>query len=297
MRLRHYILTRFNIPIWKADKNGAPTLNEQWLTKRFLLFDRFCFPSISAQTSDDFLWVVLFDRDTPPKWKDCLEQYKRRCPQFNPVFVRHDAGRYFLRVFCEVIAKDLAEWKKKGVSFDAVLTTYFDNDDALRTTFVEDIRHEAEKLPLDKPSFITYRRGLQYFTDMNIATRVKYVNNHFLSLLESLSDETKLTTVYGFGSHSSLSLFHHCHKHIIDLPDKPAWVEVVHDSNVMNDVLAHRMPGLVTDLDLIKRDFAIDITLSNHSRWLFATRYSRRLLRSNWNLLRLKWARLRGRKQ
>lgn len=40
---RHYILTRFNLRIWTKDKNGRQTQTDEWLKKRFALFETFAF--------------------------------------------------------------------------------------------------------------------------------------------------------------------------------------------------------------------------------------------------------------
>ncbi|MBR5084454.1 MAG: hypothetical protein IKX33_07610 [Prevotella sp.] len=289
MLFRHYILTRFNIPIWRADKNGAPTLTDEWLQHRFELFDKFCLPSIMAQTKKDFLWVVLFDRNTPQQWKERIENYKSQCQQFHPVFVKHEAGRLFLRVFQEVIADDLGKEQKNGTTYDAVLSTYFDNDDALRTSFVEDLHRDADSLSLREPLFISYRRGIQYFTDMNIATAVNYRNNHFLSLLEPVIEDKVPHTVFGFGSHSSLSVFEGCQVKIIK-NNYPAWAEVVHHDNVFNDVLVRRWPSLVTRRSTMRDDFAIDLSLSEHSRKIYLTNFFPRFLKANGRFLRDKFS-------
>ena len=289
MRFRHYILTRFNIPIWRADKNGSPTLTDEWLQRRFELFDQFCLPSIMAQANKEFIWVVLFDRNTPQSWKERIENYKSQCTQFHPVFVKHEAGRLFLRVFQEVIADDLRKQHEKGTTYDAVLSTYFDNDDALRITFVEDLHRDADALSLQEPTFISYRRGVQYFTDMNIATAVNYRNNHFLSLLEPVVKDKVPHTVFGYGSHSSLSVFEGCQVKVIN-NSRPAWAEVVHGSNVLNDVLVRRWPSLVTRRSTLKDEFAIDIALSEHSRKIYLTQFLPRLLKANRRFLRVKFS-------
>lgn len=288
MLFRHYLLTRFNIPIWRADKNGAPTLTDEWLQRRFELFDQFCLPSIMAQTDKDFLWVVLFDRNTPQQWKERIEAYRSRCQQFHPVFVKHEAGRMFLRVFQEVIAADIRKEHEKGTAYDAVLSTYFDNDDALCTSFVEDLHRDVATLSFHEPTFISYRRGVQYFTDMNIATAVNYRNNHFLSLLEPVVEGKSPRTVFGFGSHSSLSIFEGCQVKVVK-NKRPAWAEVVHGSNVLNDVLVRRWPSLVTRRTALKDDFAIDVSLSPHSRKLFLTRFFPRMIKANGRFLRDKF--------
>ena len=33
--LRHYLLTRFNLPLWNKDKHGLATRDEAWLENRW----------------------------------------------------------------------------------------------------------------------------------------------------------------------------------------------------------------------------------------------------------------------
>lgn len=188
--LQHFILTRFNLLLWKKDKSGNPVRSNKWLEHRFDLFERYCLPSICGQICKDFGWIVLFDSTTPTHYKEKIADYKKKCPQLIPVFVEPEQGRYFADIFRrEVIKRQSAK---------RVITTYLDNDDALNVRFVEDIQKRA--LALNDGTFINYTHGYQFYTDYNYMMKVCNRRNHFMSVVET-GNPTLLKTVYNYGSH------------------------------------------------------------------------------------------------
>ena len=100
----------------------------EWLEHRFLLFERYCLPSIKSQTCKDFEWIVLFDNETPEHYKDKIVGYQKECPQLVPVFVKQESGRRFAQIFRNTVVQRL--------NAERVITTYLDNDDALNVRFV-----------------------------------------------------------------------------------------------------------------------------------------------------------------
>ena len=92
----HYILTRFNLRLWTKDKNRNNTRTEEWLKNRFELFERFCLPSIMNQTSQSFKWIVLFDINTPEKYKERIKSYEKACQHFFPCYVEAEKSRLML---------------------------------------------------------------------------------------------------------------------------------------------------------------------------------------------------------
>ena len=64
-KFKHFIITLFNLKIWKEDKTHRATQTADWLAQRFDLFERFCLPSVAHQTNKNFTWLCLFDKDTP----------------------------------------------------------------------------------------------------------------------------------------------------------------------------------------------------------------------------------------
>lgn len=58
----HLIITRFNLNLYARDKHDAPTRTERWLEHRFEIFERYCLPSVAAQTNLEFQVALSFRR-------------------------------------------------------------------------------------------------------------------------------------------------------------------------------------------------------------------------------------------
>ena len=95
MILQHFLLTRFNILLWRQDKEGKKVRTTKWLEHRFTLFEKYCLPSIKNQTCQDFEWIVLFDSMTPDSFKERIACYQEDCQQFVPVYVAPEDGWRF----------------------------------------------------------------------------------------------------------------------------------------------------------------------------------------------------------
>ncbi len=244
MELQHFILTRFNILLWRQDKKGSKVRTTKWLEHRFLLFEKYCLPSIKNQTCHEFEWIVLFDSMTPDNFKARIEVYQKECPQLIPVFVEPEKGRIFADIFRSEVVKRL---KAKRV-----LTTYLDNDDALNVRHVEDIQQRAAIA--SDGTFINYDDGYQYYTDDMFMMRVHYPTNHFVSVVEN-GDPATLKGIYGFGSHATIKRIKGVK--IMCVKNQRMWCEVVHEKNIMNDAKLFTV-NMVRDKDVLRHDFAID---------------------------------------
>ena len=224
----HFILTRFNIYIWTKDKNGDKVRTRTWLEHRFELFERFCLPSIKGQTCKDFEWIVLFDSSTPESFKARIVQYVEECPQLIPVYVEPQKGRYFAEIFKTAVCSRLLN---HGIQDgERVLTTYFDNDDAINIRFVDDLQKRAATV--QDGTFFYYTDGFQFFTDHKYLMRICHPRNHFVSVVESVVPGM-LKTIYGYGSHYYIDRIPGVKiERVVKLP---MWCEVVHDKNMGND--------------------------------------------------------------
>lgn len=257
--LQHFILTRFNIRLWRRDKGGNAVRTREWLEDRCELFEKYCLQSIANQTCKAFQWIVLFDTKTPEEFRERIRDYQVECPQLLPVFVAPEDGKDFAKVFQLVVREHL-----KG---GRVITTYLDNDDALDIHFVDDLQKRA--LRLADGAFIYYTNGYQYFTEFGLLLRIRYRRNHFVSVIETGSSET-VKTVFGYGSHYYIDKIPSAR--IEYVKDRPLWCEVIHPRNMGND--AYFLPGtrMMRDDQILRRDFAIN-ERSCHGFALYAFRF------------------------
>lgn len=279
IRKEHYILTRFNLRLWTKDKKRNETRTDEWLKKRFDLFEKICLPSIMNQTNQTFKWIVLFDSETPEFYKKKIQHYQNICKLFCPCFVEACKSRYFVSVFREEIQKRI----EKNTNF--LITTYLDNDDALHKNYIEEI----QQMEVKRPTFVSYVYGIQYYTELNIATRVPYTNNHFISLAEPLNEnQTNFKTVYGYGSHVDINKHKRIETVYIKNPQQDRWIEVIHETNMDNDVKMTFDTKLIKDVDQLKKEYGIDIQLSKCSKNIFYSTFLYRAFKEVFRHIKLK---------
>lgn len=279
VKKEHYILTRFNLRLWTKDKKRNETRTDEWLKQRFELFEKICLPSIMNQTNQTFKWIVLFDSETPEFYKKKIQHYQNICKMFCPCFVEAYKSRYFVSVFREEIQKRI----EKNTNF--LITTYLDNDDALHKNYIEEI----QQMEVKRPTFVSYVYGIQYYTELNIATRVPYTNNHFISLAEPLNDnQTNFRTVYGYGSHLDINKHKRIETVYIKNPQQDRWIEVIHETNMDNDVKMTLDTKLIKDVDQLKKEYGIDIQLSKCSKNIFYSTFLYRTFKEVFRHIKLK---------
>ena len=273
--IQHFILTRFNLLLWQRDKEGAPVRTQSWLEHRFTLFESFSLPSLMRQTNQGFIWIVLFDSTTPEKYRQRIAGYKDICPQFEPVFVAPERGRFFANVFRDEMVKRLEASR--------IISTYLDNDDALNVRFVEDLRRRV--VSLADGTFIRYSDGYQYYTKGQFVTRICYPKNHFVSVLER-GNPTTLKGIYGYGGHFHID--ENKTARIENIEGLPMWCEVVHEKNMINDANFFIGTRTVKDKDVLRRDFALEVPVDNTATvyvMKFLPRYAKTFVRRARNRL------------
>ena len=243
--LQHFLLTRFNLLLWQNDKGGRPVRTTEWLEHRVLLFEQYCLPSIKNQTSHNFEWIILFDSTSPGKIKDKIKEYQNVCPQITPVFVEPNKGRYFAEIFREVI---INRTKAKRI-----ITTYLDNDDALETSFIEDLQNRV-KLFTDG-TFFYYDEGYQYYLEDEFLTKIHYPKNHFVSVVENANPIT-FRGIFGFGGHYYIDTIKGVK--VVHINNKPMWCEVVHEKNMINDAYFLIGTSVIQDKERLRNAFSID---------------------------------------
>jgi hypothetical protein len=217
----HVILTRFNCSNSRSsnDREIAIRSRPGWLEERFELFERYCLPSVLAQTNQNFEWRIYFDRYTPPEF---LERARKGF-----------AGRPNIRLMLcniygsETLQEDLA--RDLPAAGGWLVTTRFDNDDALHQQFVERLHREVRrgvKESLNFPLGVVYGRGKAYLSRQD--------SNAFISLSEPFPNFLTVTAA----PHNTMVRI----APLRDLEGGPAWMQVVHDLNVSNKLRGTRMP-------------------------------------------------------
>lgn len=213
----HFIITRFNVNIYPSDFQAR--LENAWLSMRLDLFQKYCFPSVRAQTNQDFTWLVLFDEKTPDMYKRIIEAYAKY-ENFVPLY----CGAYD-----QVMPRTVEYMQQAAPDAEWLLTTRLDNDDALSTKFVHCVHEVVHSLSEEhlKPSdtlYINFPNGLQLyegdFYDFEDAT------NAFVSFIERRHDPH---TVFWI-DHPSI----HKVAPVMQATTHPLWLQNVHGTNMYN---------------------------------------------------------------
>ncbi len=237
----HVILTPFNVRYF--DSADVPGNDPKWLSHRFGLFERYSVPSVLSQTAQDFSWIILFDQDTP-------EPFASKAREL--VSLRRDT----FAVFCRKASTDVirsAVVSSLSCRPDWLLTTTFDNDDALHPQFVSEL-HKAFQCGtvevLNFPNGIVLSGGRTY--------RRKDRSNAFISLSEPFEG---FSTVLAFRQESAREF-----APVRQLTPRPMWLQLVHRYNVSNRIRGWRIsPRRVAE------QFRLPIASNpGHSFWISA---------------------------
>jgi hypothetical protein len=228
---KHFILTRFNLKfngIPGLEKYNLPEQTEEWLNRRFFLFEKYCFPSIMNQVNKDFIWFVMFDSNTPERFFQKIKNYELMFPLFKPLFLDKGDSDSIKKTFNEVIALYLSN------DDHYVITSRIDSDDA----FHKDMVLEVQKLFNRQDNiFLSFAYGLQYDIERKVLARMHYENNHFISRIEKISNG--IETVITF-DHTNLNKV--ADVVYINNKQKPLWLEIIHGGNLINSLYPSSTP-------------------------------------------------------
>ena len=208
--LDHVILTRFNLP--SEGNESLVRARDGWLSDRVVLFERYCLPSVRAQSCRNFRWIIYFDPESPDWLKARLEEWREN--EFLHPIVWATVSR-------DEMVSDLVG--VVGEPGSALITTNLDNDDGLATDFIE--RLQAEYCPEAKTA-LYLTNGLIKRGDRVYLRTDK--DNAFCSVREDWSDPVGCWA----------TPHNHLHRIMATRPigGEPAWLQVVHGANVSNRV-------------------------------------------------------------
>jgi hypothetical protein len=205
----HVLLTRFNLP--SAGVESLVRAQEGWLRTRVELFERYCVPSVLAQTSSNYRWLIYFDPESPQWLKDRVEVHAK-AGTFHPVF-RESVDR--TELLC-----DIAHLFPTPSKF--LITTNLDNDDGLAVDFVERLQSVSTR----ERTAIFLTRGL-IKSPMGLYRRVDRYNA-FCSVREPWQGAVTCWLTWHNGLQRRMPTR--------TLSGAPAWLQVVHGTNVSNRV-------------------------------------------------------------
>jgi hypothetical protein len=221
MSVDHVLLTRFNLPT--AGVEGVVRAREGWLRNRVELFERYCAPSVAAQ-SRPVRWIVYLDPESPGWLMDRLAPLAGG-GLFRPI-LRASVSQ-------EELVSDLRETVPSPQR--VLITTNLDNDDGLAVDFAERVA-SAPGPPGRAVLYVT--RGL-VASPRGLFLRRDPVNA-FPSVREGWDDPVTAWSEY----HNEFPRV----MPAVQLDGPPAWLQVVHGENVSNRVRGRLVsPGSYVD--------------------------------------------------
>jgi Putative rhamnosyl transferase len=248
----HVILTRFNLPSGGAE--ARIRASESWLVHRWQLFERYCAPSVAAQSNRNVAWIIYVDPESPEWLRTAIEPYSDR-GLFTPV--------YRAEVPYDDLLTDVRQVSTG--SADMLITTNLDNDDGLAVDFIERIQAAVD---------FSDRRALYLVNGLIKGPDGVYLrrdpDNAFCSVAEPW-DQPKMCWA---DWHLMLGLS----MPVVEIGGAPGWLQVVHGENVSNRVRgrlttatpwASRFPGALDGAtEPGFRELARDRIMTSPLRWL-----------------------------
>lgn len=214
----HFVMTRFNIA--SPGREAAIRTQPGWLAGRFDLFERFCLPSVLAQTSRAFRWIIYFDRDTPEPFRERIGRLARDgafVPYFTPLFPADGWRRSIIETFAPTA--------------EVVVTTRLDNDDALARDFVARL-HDAVAARGHATGSYNFEYGL--VRQGAALYRIRHPSNAFFSRVEPNGPDLRPAPSIQHMRIREMGA-------VFQIGGAPAWMQVIHDTNVSNRIRGSRV--------------------------------------------------------
>lgn len=210
MDIDHAILTRFNLPTLGAE--SVIRAKDGWLRARIALFEKYCVPSVLAQSTQNFSWIIYFDPESPGWLKDRIETFRAK-GDFEPIFRASVSNAELVHDLRRVT----------GARGGTLITSNLDNDDSLAVNFIERLQSAERSAPREAmyiaQGLIKSPTGLYRRTDRH---------NAFCSVREGWDDPKTCWVDW----HDLLSR----HFPARELSGAPGWLQVVHGTNVSNRI-------------------------------------------------------------
>lgn len=211
----HVLLTRFNLPSVGAE--SIVRAKDGWLRTRLELFRRFCLPSVLQQSHQQFKWIIYLDPQSPEWLVRSIDDLNSR-GTFTPIY-RAEVGRGEL-------LEDLHS--VSGAKHRELITTNLDNDDGLASDFVERLQateSDGTRSAIYLAHGLVRNGGALYLRRDRV--------NAFCSVREDW--ESPRTCWSDWHNLLGQSM------NVRELAGPPAWLQVVHDSNVSNRTRGKRV--------------------------------------------------------
>ncbi|MBY8963944.1 putative rhamnosyl transferase [Flavobacterium sp. D11R37] len=254
----HYLITRFNLknPKWDVTKNNETLLTDEWLEHRLWLFENFCLPSVTSQTSTNFTWLIYFDVTTPPAYRSRIESLVEGHKNIRLFYIEG------MPAFYPEIQK-LITAETKGQPY--LITSRIDNDDCIHKDFIAEVQKQFNKQ--DYRAIDVIKGYSLQIKPVIMLGKKEHIFNPFISLIEK-NENPK--TVW-FNDHNLWKK----ETRITQVTHKRLWMSIIHEKNKVNEFDGY---GNIK-WENVKQDFIvsaqmqsnIDANILPHSKWAWTS--------------------------
>jgi hypothetical protein len=182
-----------------------------WMVNRMVLFEKYCVPSVKAQSCKNFEWMIVCDPATPDAWLKKIREVSEATVL---------TGDNWRRTSIEYIENNLTDE-------DRVITSRCDNDDALHKDYIKTIQDWFERK--QRTGVVTFPKGWVWNEGKNKLHHCRYVKNHFLTFIEKRGKKPVKTVLRT--RHTALTDTFKTFKIETSFH---AWLEVIHSDNMAN---------------------------------------------------------------
>lgn len=199
---------------------AAGSFAEAWLRERLDLLERFCLPSLVAQTSRNFVWALFCDEVTDRDVLDRLREHSVVLPNLR------------LAMTAENLQPRAALDELIDADAEVLITTRLDSDDALSDEYLESVQAYAE--PFHSSSLDDLLVNFPHGYRLDSRSGELYAEwmpfSPFHSLLERPQTSPVKTVMHG--GHGRLH-----YQHMTQQDESLArWMIVVHGGNLINKI-------------------------------------------------------------
>ncbi|MDX5477729.1 MAG: glycosyltransferase [Cyclobacteriaceae bacterium] len=243
MRLKHFVISRFNIDIRQYLSEYTSEQHILWMRERLSLYFKYTYPTLLSQQNPEFQVILLLDEFTSI---DLLSKIKL-----------FDKNKIINFVFTsnKLLLLDLNRFLKKKVGFDEYLiTTALDSDDGLMPWSIGRIQKEfvnANRAPLG----LNLSKGYIVNTNTGVFHIKSFLSNPFYSLCEKGGN---FKTCYS-KDHLYMSL----EFETLEIDDFYYWIQNIHKGNLLNQVKGFPVLFFKTMPSEIRSIYG-DVTISSY---------------------------------
>lgn len=234
VKVTHVVLTRFSLRSNTVGFRGE--WPPGWLERRLELFERYCLPSVLAQTTQDFTWIVFCDPLTPEGVVERLRGFSDRITVAECRPMSSQRGNH---------PDDLRDLDRYvDPASEVVISTRLDSDDALNREAIAQIQSHARTFLESSDDLLlhTFPLGCKLDVVNRLVYRSRYQQNAFLSLFERPGNDIQGVMRM---SHTKLEQFCPLERDFGLL----GWLQVLHTGNVSNQLRRGDLQVHGLDLD------------------------------------------------